>query len=122
MNLRAGLGKCELPRPGVLLEEWNPWVREDRAGEYEAAVAVFGQCHRHPGLLCPLASGKDAASAGGAASWVPAPSGGPVGCQYLATYCELGFLPLRDGGSALLLNALCVTNVEGSLICRQRVS
>jgi hypothetical protein len=28
------------------LEEWNPWVREDRTGEYEAAVAVFGQWTR----------------------------------------------------------------------------
>ncbi len=33
------------------LEEWNPWVREDRAGEYEAAVAVFGQWTRaEPGF------------------------------------------------------------------------
>jgi hypothetical protein len=22
---------------------WNPWVEEDRAAEYEAALAVFGQ-------------------------------------------------------------------------------
>lgn len=33
------------------LEEWNPWVREDKAGEYEAAVAVFGQWTRaEPGF------------------------------------------------------------------------
>ncbi len=33
------------------LEQWNPWVREDRAGEYEAAIAVFGQWTRaEPGF------------------------------------------------------------------------
>ena len=33
------------------LERWNPWVREDRAAEYEAAVAIFGQWTRaEPGF------------------------------------------------------------------------
>lgn len=33
------------------LEEWNPWVREDRAGDYDAAAAVFGQWTRaEPGF------------------------------------------------------------------------
>src|ERR1700691_5158222 len=33
------------------LDQWNPWIREDRAGEYEAALAVFGQWARaEPGF------------------------------------------------------------------------
>jgi hypothetical protein len=32
-------------------EAWNPWVMEDRAAEYEAALAVFGQWTRaEPGF------------------------------------------------------------------------
>lgn len=62
-------GKLWKPRPGATasaseftrarslimeiheLEQWNPWVREDRAGEYEAAAAVFRQWTRaEPGF------------------------------------------------------------------------
>src|SRR5262245_54956637 len=33
------------------LEAWNPWVLDDRAEEYEAAMAVFGQWTRaEPGF------------------------------------------------------------------------
>jgi hypothetical protein len=33
------------------LDQWNPWIREDRDREYEAAIAIFGQWTRaEPGF------------------------------------------------------------------------
>src|SRR6266851_4377997 len=35
----------------LALEPWNPWVMDDRAAEFEAALAVFGQWTRaEPGF------------------------------------------------------------------------
>lgn len=39
----------------LALEIWNPLVMEDRAGEYEAALAVFGQ-FQYSGLPVSIAA------------------------------------------------------------------